>query len=229
MSVWVGVHTTVATPNRQPGNGLVIAMGLVVGSLCHMLAQASTSSAGTSLGDHDLLVSQRLGFILAPAVGLWLGWLQRSWRRAMIGSGLGLLIGWLYFLFCSAGEVRPITIVVLSVLGGVFAASCGSNRTDWLRGLAGRFAKGLLAGLLLGLVYTALISLGPLAFWPRSGNVDHLGAHLRMMRRAGPFALGLSGALLFPSIRWAVGLTRPRALLQPIQPCEVAHAAAPRR
>lgn len=164
----------------------------------------------TSPGDHDLLVAQRLGFILAPAVGLWLGWLQRSWRRAMVGSGLGLLIGWLYFLLGSGGEVRAITLVVLSVLGGAFAASCGSNRSDWLRGLAGRFAKGLLAGFLLALVYTALISLGPLVFWPKSGNIDYLGAYLRMMWRAGPFALGLSGALLFLSIRWAVGLTRAR-------------------
>ena len=28
---------------------------------------------------------------------LWPGWLQRSWRRSLIGAGSGLLAGWLCY------------------------------------------------------------------------------------------------------------------------------------
>lgn len=207
MNVWVEAYKPPAMSHRQRGSGgAAIATGLVVGSLCYLLVQASTSSVVTSPGDHDLLITRRLGFILAPAVGFWVGWLQRSWRRALLGGGLGLAMAWIYFLVCSSSEARIGQFVVVSMLGGTFAAFCGSNRSDWLHGLGGRFAKGLVAGFLFGLAYTALISVGARAFWPGSGNVDYLGAHIRMMWRAGPVALGLAAAVLFPFVRWALDL-----------------------
>jgi len=184
-------------------------MGLAGGATCYLLAEVSTPSAG-SAEEHDLWLTQRLGFILAPVLALWLGWLQRSWGRALIGGGCGLLTGWLCHQLC-AGAFQPILLALPILLGGVFAAFCGSQRNDWLRCLAGRFAKGLVVGLLIGLVYIALLSLGALVFWPRAGDVDYTVAYIRMTWRAGPLALGVSGALLFPSIRWAAALARPRA------------------
>ncbi|HYN20490.1 MAG TPA: hypothetical protein VE078_05990 [Thermoanaerobaculia bacterium] len=208
MSLWAGVAP--ALPTRQVGHGQVVLMGLAAGALCYLLAEVSTPMAVTSAREHDLWLAQRLGFILAPVLALWLGWLQRSWRRALIGGGCGLLTGWLCFELCR-GAAQPILLVLPILLGGVFAAFCGLNQDDWLRCLADRFAKGLLVGLLIGLAYNALLGLGARAFWPAAGSVDYTDAYIRMMWRAGPLALGVSGAMLFPSIRWAAGLARPRA------------------
>jgi len=205
MSFWTGVEPTPATPHRQIGLGLVLLMGLAGGALCYLLAEVSTPTTVTSAQEHDLWLAQRLGFILAPALALWLGWLQRSWRRALIGGGCGLLTGWLCYELCS-GAFQPTLLALPILLGGVLAAFCGSQRNDWLRCLTGRFGRGLLVGLLIGSVYLALLSVGALAFWPHTGNVDYLGAYLSMMSRAGPLALGVSSAMLFPSIRWAAGL-----------------------
>jgi len=190
------------------GHGRLILMGLAGGTLCYLLAGASTPSAG-STEEHDLWLTQRLGFILAPALALWLGWLQRSWRRALIGAGCGLLTGWLCYQL-SSGTFQPILPALPIVLGGVFGAFCGSQRNDWLPCLAGRFAKGLLVGLLIGLAYVALLNLGALVFWPHAGNVDYTAAYIRMTWRAGPLALGVAGAMLCPSIRWAAARTRRR-------------------
>ncbi len=206
MNVWVEAYKTPAMSDRLRGSGEAIATGLAVGSLCYLLVEASTSAVATSPDHLDLLITRRLGFVLAPAVGFWVGWLQRSWRRALLGSGLGLAVAWIFFLVCSASEARIGQFVVVSMLGGTFAGCCGSRRSDWLHGLGGRFAKGLVAGSLFGLAYIALISVGARVFWPGSGNVDYLGAHIRMMWRAGPVALGLAGAVLFPFVRWALDL-----------------------
>lgn len=206
---WAGVNPAPATSNRQTGHGRVVLMGLAVGTICYLLAEASIPRAVTSASEHDLWLAQRLGFILAPTLALWLGWLQRSWRRALIGACCGLVTGWLCYQLCR-DAAQPILLALPILLGGVFAAFCGLHQEDWLRCLADRFAKGLLVGLLIGLAYNALLGLGARAFWPAAGNVDYTSAYIRMMWRAGPLALGVSGAMLFPSIRWAAGLARPR-------------------
>jgi len=195
------------------GHGWVVLMGLAVGTLCYLVAELSTPSAAASGEQHDLWLARRLGFILAPALALWLGWLQRSWRRALIWGVCGLLPGWLCYQLCS-GAFQPILLALPILLGGVYAAFCGSRRDDWLRCLAVRFAKGLAVGLVIGLIYIDLLSLGAIAFWPHTGNADYTGAYLSMMWRTGPLALGVSGAMLFPSIRWASGLARPRATIR---------------
>lgn len=213
MSAWAGATSTPTMPNRQIGFGRVVLTGLAGGALLYLIAEVATPRAATSAEEHDLWFAQRLGFILAPFLALWLGWLERSWRRALIGCACGLPIGWLSYQLCS-GAFPSVRLALPVLLGGVFAAFCGSRREDGLRCLAGRFAKGLLVGLVIGLVYTDLLSVGALAFWPGAGNVDYTGAYVRMMWRAGPLALGLSGAMLLPSVRWAAGLARPRVAIQ---------------
>jgi len=213
MSLGAGGVPILVVADRPLGNSQVVLLGLAWGALCYLLAEFSTPSAVTSSEQHDLWLVQRLGFILAPTLALWLGWLQRSWRRALIGGAWGLLVGWVCSELCWSAA-QPIRPALPIVLGGVFAAFCGSRSSDWLPGLAGRLAKGLLVGLLIGLVYTDLLSLGALAFWPGVGNVDYTGAHVRMMWRAGPLALAVSGAMLLPASRWAARLARPRASLR---------------
>ncbi|HBL27730.1 MAG TPA: hypothetical protein DD490_12905 [Acidobacteria bacterium] len=194
------------TSHRQMDHERLVLIGLGSGTLCYLLAGLLTPRAG-SIQEHDLWLTQRLGFILVPALALGLGWLQRSWRRALIGGVFGLLIGWFCHRLCES-TFQPILPALPILLGGVFAAFCGSQRADWLQGLGARLAKGLLVGFVIGVVYIALLSLGSLLFWPRAGDLDYTAAYIRMTWRAGPLAFSLVGALLFPSIRWAAALTQ---------------------
>jgi hypothetical protein len=80
-----------AEGNREFDSGLVFLFGLVIGVLSYLAAEALTPRQVASPADHDLLLATRLGSIYTPAVGLWLGWLQRSWRRALIGAVVGVV------------------------------------------------------------------------------------------------------------------------------------------
>jgi hypothetical protein len=48
---------------------------------------------------------------------------------------------------------------------------------------------------------------------PNPQGGDRTQAYIAMMWRDGPLALGISSALFFVLIRWAVGLTRVRLLV----------------
>ena len=213
MNSWAGAAEALDRPHRRVGRGRVVLIGLAGGMLCYLLAEVSTPSVVTLAEEHDLWLTQRLGFLLAPALALWLGWLQRSWRRAAYGAGCGLVAGLLCYRLCS-GAFQPALLALPILLAGVIAAFCTSQRDDWLRCLAGRLGKGFAVGLLVSLVYIDLLSLGAQAFWPTAGAGDYTSAHIRMMWRAGSLALGVSGALLLPLIHWAVGLGRPRASIR---------------
>lgn len=71
-----------------------------IGVATYFLAESLVSQNVASPGDHDILLANRLGFIHAPVVGLWLGWLQRSWQRAAIGAVIGIIIGFIYMALC---------------------------------------------------------------------------------------------------------------------------------
>jgi hypothetical protein len=217
--------TRVTPSPLQREQGRIVASGLVAGALCYLVAGLSTPIVA-SADEHDLGLTRRLGFILAPVLGLWLGWLQRSWRRALIGGSAGLLLGWLCLLLCS-GPYRPVLLALPILLAAMFAACCGSQRHDWLRCLPLRFAKGLAVGLFIGLLYLALLGIGAQVLWPRTGSVDYLDAHIRMMWRAGPLALAVSGALLLPALRWAAGLTRAGVAASGSAPQRAAAASKP--
>jgi len=92
----------------------------------------------------------------------------------------------------------------------------GSNRSHWLTGLGARLGKGLLAGLVLGFVYMVVLNMGiasGMFMSPDTHFRDQTQAYIAMMWRDGPLALGISSALFFVLIRWAVGLTRVRLLV----------------
>ena len=199
--------------DRQLSGAWPVFMGLAGGALCYLLAEASIPSGMTTTAEHDFWLTQRLGFILVPALALWLGWLQRSWIRALIGGGCGLLVGWLCDQLCSSA-FQPILLGLPILLGAVVAAFCASQRNDRLPRLAGRFGKALLVGLVLGMAYIVLLGLSEPILWPRSGNVEYTADYIRMMWRAGPLALGLCGAMLLPSLGWVADLARPRTRLR---------------
>jgi hypothetical protein len=215
--------------NRKLNGGLIFLMGLVAGVVCYLIAEALTPKQVANPGDHDILLANRLGFIYTPVVGLWLGWLQKSWRQALIGAGVGILIGFGYMALCASRNFLAIMVGFPCLLGGVLAAVVGSNRSPWLSGLGARIGKGLLAGLVLGFVYMVTLNIaGGMVMTAHDEFSDQTQSYIAMMWRAGPIALGLSGGLFFVLIRWAVGLTRVRILVfEDVERQNVEPGAAP--
>jgi hypothetical protein len=194
--------------------GLVFLNGLVIGVVCYLIAELLTPKQVANPGDHDILLANRLGFIYTPVVGLWLGWLQRSWRRALFGAMTGVVIGFSYMWLCASRNFLAIMVGFPCLLGGGLAAVVGSNRSDWLVGLGARLGKGLLAGLVLGFVYMFTLNIaGDMVMTVNDRAEDETQSYIKMMWRAGPIALGISSALFFVLIRWATGLTRVRLLV----------------
>jgi hypothetical protein len=205
---------TAMTDNRRINTGLVFLSGLAIGVVCYLLAEWLTPQQINSSGHHDILLANRLGFIYTPVVGLWLGWLQRSWPRALLGAAVGILIGFIYMWLCSGGNFLAIMIGFPCLLGGVLAVAAGSNRSPWLSDSGIRLGKGLLAGLVLGFVYMFILNVvGAIVRDDADAYSDHKTAYVRMMWRAGPVALGLASALFFILMRWAVDLTRVKILV----------------
>jgi len=194
--------------------GLVFLSGMVLGIICYLIAEWLTPKQVANPGDHDILLANRLGFIYTPVVGLWLGWLQRSWRRAIAGALVGVVIGFIYMWLCASRNFLAIMVGFPCLLGGGLAAVAGSNRSPWLTGLGARLGKGLLAGLVLGFVYMLTLNVaGGMVMTAHDRVDDETQSYITMMWRAGPVALGISSALFFVIIRWAVGLTRVRLLV----------------
>jgi hypothetical protein len=115
---------------------------------------------------------------------------------------------------CAGGNLLASMAGFPSLLGGIFGACVGSNRSDWLRGLPSRLGKELLAGMALGFVYLVVLNgLGFLIEGLPKTAVDmrrFTGHYIDMMWRTGPVALGLASALFFLLIPWAVGPKRVR-------------------
>lgn len=200
--------------NRKTNAGLVFLSGLGVGVVVYLLAESLVPRQVASPGDHDIFLANRLGFIYTPIVGLWLGWLQRSWRRAAFGAVVGVIIGFIYMWLCASRNFFAIMVGFPCLLGCVLAVVVGSNRSHWLIGLGARFGKGLLAGLVLGFVYMVVLNIGAeMVMSPNAIPEDKTKAYVQMMWRSGSIALGISSGLFFVLIRWAVGLTRVKLLV----------------
>ena len=205
---------TVCQENRQLNVGQDFLRGLVFGGLCYLAAEWLVPSKVENPGDHDILLATRLGFIYPLVLSLWLGWLQRSWSRAIVGILLGIPIGLVYMWLCASRNFLAIMVGFPCLLGGAFAALVGSNRSVYLAGLGVRLGKGLLAGLTLGFVYMITPNIaGAMVMTPNDDRSDFTRFYISMMWRAGPIALGISSGIFFILIRWAVGLTNVKLLV----------------
>ena len=200
--------------NLRMNAGFVFLTGLVVGVLCYLVAEFLTPKEVENPGDHDILLASRLGFIYTPVVGMWLGWAQQSWKRVFLGAAVGVCVGFAYRWLCDSRNFLAIMVGFPCLLGGVMAATIGSNRSPWLNGLGARLGKGLFAGLVLGIAYMITLNVvGAMVMSPYDDLVDSTSRYVAMMWKAGPIALGLAGGLFLILMRWAVGLTRVRVLV----------------
>jgi hypothetical protein len=154
-----------------------------------------------------MMLAQRLGLVYTPAVGAWLGWLQRSKSRALAGVLVGLGLGAVYFVLCMSQNFLAIMVGFPMLLGGGLAAIVGSNRSKGVPAFFARLAKGLVAGFVLGFAYMFLLN-----------TILNVAVAPRLLYESYPYemwkgglpAMGLASALFLLLLRWAVGLVRLR-------------------
>jgi hypothetical protein len=132
---------------------MILLQGLGLGLVAFGVAELSLPHGRLDPGSHDMMLGQRLGLVYTPAVGAWLGWLQRSRNRVVAGAVAGLAIAGIYFVLCMRRDFLAIMVAFPALLGGGLAALVGSNRSHGIGGFFGRLAKGLVAGLVLGRLY----------------------------------------------------------------------------
>ena len=189
---------------RQPPTWVVLLQGFALGLAAFAAADLSLPG-GLDPGDHDMMLAQRLGLIYTPVVGAWLGWLQRSLRRAGLGAVAGLGIGVVYYLLCMSGDFFAIMVGFPTLLGGGLAALVGSNRSQGLAAFFARLVKGLVAGLVLGFAYMFLLNFILNTFVNPASLFAGYASH---MWKGGLPAMAISSALFLVLLRWAVGLVR---------------------
>jgi hypothetical protein len=193
--------------NRHFPVWMILLQGVVLGLLAFAVAELLVPRSVLDSGDHDMMLAQRLGLVYTPAVGVWLGWLQRSRERMIAGLLVGAGIGVAYFIVCMAKDFLTIMVGFPALLGGGLAAALGSNSSKGTRAFFGRLFKGVFAGLVLGYVYMFLLNVVLNVFIPGETLVLR---YAHEMWKGGLPAMGVASGLFLVLIRWAVGLVRLR-------------------
>jgi hypothetical protein len=182
----------------------VFLCGAGVGALSFIVAEFLNPKSGVTPSQHDLALAHRIGFVFPALAGWWAGWLQRSLARMIAGMTIGSGIGFIYASLCGT-EFNFLAILMgfPCCCGGLLAMLLGSNRDSWLTGLPARFFKGLVAGLVCGVVYTVLLNIVTAILLPYDFSTHE---YVRAMWRAGIPALGIAGGFFFLLLRWALKL-----------------------
>jgi hypothetical protein len=172
--------------------------------------------------EHDLALGKNLAFIFPPLVAFWAGFVRRSLKWTMIGVSVGPSIGSIYnWVSGDSFDFFTVVIGLPCLLSGITAAAIGCGRGAWWEGILRRFAKGLLAGLVLAIVYDVVLSVVCTVLIQLYAQPAELSAprppiarfHL-MMWIAGIVALGLAGAIYLPLFHWSANLDARRRARQ---------------
>ncbi len=193
---------------------LVCLAGAGIGALSFAVAMFLIPNDVASPSQHDLILAGNLGFIFPPLVGFWAGVVRRSLLWIMIGVSVGPVIGTLYKTFCGQ-EFDWFTVVIglPCFLSGLTAAALGYGKHSWLDGVLGRFIKGLLAGLVLALVYFVILSAicsALIATFARPSDLVRppIERFHAMMWCAGIVALSIAGGIYLPLFHRCANLKR---------------------
>jgi hypothetical protein len=193
-----------STKRNRPLGIIVFLIGAAAGAVAFVVAKLLIPAKVSNASAHDLHLARNIGFVLPGLMGLCLGCMDGALRRMLIGVFGGSITGLAYARLCGS-EFHFLEILLLfpCVCGGLLAALVGSENSPWLRNAPLRFAKGMLAGLVCGAVYTLVLNvLGALMLpWFVEPNLADFGA---MMWKAGPPALALGGGFFLVLLRWAV-------------------------
>ena len=177
--------------------------GLAVGVAAYVIAQALVPADASSSTEHDLALAKRLGYVYSIGIVGWTAWLQRSFRIGVTGAVVALAVGTAYALLCESRNFFAIMVAFPCLLGGCMAALLPSVYGGGVRGVLGRFGKGLCAGLVLGFVYMVVLNVTG-ALVSGSWIFREPGSYRSLMWKTGPVALGVASALFFPMFRWAM-------------------------
>ena len=194
-----------STEPRQVSLAAIACVGAVLGVAAYFVSLALIPSSIASSGEHDLRLANHLGFIYPPLVGLWAAWCRRSMSWAVFGTVSGLLVGALYYAFCGYNFLA-VMVAFPCLLGGVTSVLMGTQAGSWTVGLPQRFGKGLVAGLVLGVVYMVLLNV--IGAVVTEGFARTTADYISMMWRAGPVAMGVASALYLMLFHWSAGLGR---------------------
>ena len=195
-------------PNRLLAPPVVLLHGAALGALAYALAEMIIPRSLVDSFEHDLRLAQGLGLTYPPLIGLWLGWVQRSWSRSLWGVAVGGGIGVAYYFLCTGRNFLAIMVAFPCLLGAAFAGLIGSNRSRPLEDAATRMIKGLIAGFALGSAYLVLANLlvSRLALTEPSYSLN--------MWKGGAPAMAASSALFLVLLRWSIGLV---AIFEPVE------------
>jgi len=181
----------------------LLGTGLIVGIACHFAAAALVHKAPKDF-IYLIMLIERLIVVYAVVVGLWLGWLQKSWWRAALGAALGIAA----WLCCQAARVSspgswlPVMIFLPPLLGGTLAVLVGSGRHAGLR-----LVRGLVAGAMFTFVYGGILLVAGMDMLVPAiadAPIPVFEAKFAVyVHEIGPLAMAVASMLFFPLIRRA--------------------------
>ena len=188
---------------RRINTATVAIAGATIGATSFLVAMFFVPTGVESLSQHDLRLANNIGFIFPPTVALWAAWIRRSIIWAVLGVGIGLLIGFAYYLLCGYNFLA-VMVAFPCVLGGCASVLLGIKHDSLFNDIPKRFVRGLLAGLALGVSYAILLNVFGLLFLP-SFRPD-VPEYSSMMWRAGTIAMALSSGIYFLLFHWSASI-----------------------
>jgi hypothetical protein len=183
------------------GKRWIFFVGAVLGCLSFIAAIAPISGSEGRPG-HDPMLANNLGFLFPPLVGLWAGWVRRSWRWAMAGSIIGFAIGGRYYLLCGHNFLA-VMMAFPCLLGGAACLALGIGERSWRDRIIARYGKGLVAGLVLGSVCIVVLNMLGLSWLPLMLLSPSAQENHWMMWQSGPVAMNLPSGFYLVLFVWA--------------------------
>ena len=96
--------------NRHYPAWVILLQGLALGFAAFAVAELSLLGRVADPTEHDMMLAQRLGLVYTPAMGAWLGWLQRDRKRVLVGALVGLGLGVAYVIVCLGRDFLAIMV-----------------------------------------------------------------------------------------------------------------------
>jgi hypothetical protein len=196
-----------------------VVVGAALSGFCGVLVVVLTPSDAI-----DWEYSFSLALTLSPIVGLWAGWLRRSWLWSAGGLALGLALGACYRLMYLQYYFTHIVIADSGPMGmvgqmyeglvinlpclyvGIGAVVLGRSGPSWHKGILGRFCKGAVAGFVFGTVFHIVLAALGLPDYT-SLMADPSEGRRRLIVHAVPIAMAVAGGIFLMLFEWASNLT----------------------
>jgi hypothetical protein len=208
-----GNYLLLSNPLQVVPASFVACVGAILGIISFYVALIFTPQDVASIEKFDLLFLCRFGFTFSCLIGLWCGYLQRKNGMIVFGLPLGLFSGILYINLCqispnhSAMVIPTILTAIMTSITGIFIKGAPE--------LIQRFARGLVAGFLLEIIFSFLLnSIGTYATPDLvvARSVEELTV---LYWRIGPWAIGGASACYLVLVHWSCGLSVVHGTIEP--------------